>query len=111
MIATLAILLAASLAWSQIIPASAPGSDTATLAERATAWTTLTNFDRTVWTDSSSNGLAFARRSVRFRIVGTPPLASDVQTVRDGRLGGLPGSGRGERDVAGLALLFAGEGR
>ena len=49
LIATLAILLAASLAWSQIIPASAPGSDTATLAERATAWTTLTNFDRTVW--------------------------------------------------------------
>jgi 4-amino-4-deoxy-L-arabinose transferase-like glycosyltransferase len=44
----LAILLAAALVWSQI-PGLAKSSDTATLAERATAWTTLLSFDRTVW--------------------------------------------------------------
>jgi hypothetical protein len=48
--AALAILLAAGLAWSQIIPNIAPETGTAPLAERATAWSTLTNFDVAVWT-------------------------------------------------------------
>jgi 4-amino-4-deoxy-L-arabinose transferase-like glycosyltransferase len=48
--AALAILLAAGLAWSQIIPHIATETRTAPLTERATAWTTLTNFDGVVWT-------------------------------------------------------------
>jgi len=50
LITFLAILLVASLTWSQIIPHLTQSSDTAALAERATAWTTIINLDRAVWT-------------------------------------------------------------
>jgi 4-amino-4-deoxy-L-arabinose transferase-like glycosyltransferase len=50
LVATVAVLLAASIAWSQIMPGIASRADTAALAERATAWTTLGSFDGTVWT-------------------------------------------------------------
>ncbi|MFZ0710048.1 MAG: glycosyltransferase family 39 protein [Terrimicrobiaceae bacterium] len=45
----LAVLLAIGLAWSQATPSFTHASTTATLAERATAWTTIINFDRVVW--------------------------------------------------------------
>ncbi|HEY5705289.1 MAG TPA: glycosyltransferase family 39 protein [Terrimicrobiaceae bacterium] len=46
----LAILLGAGLAWSQANPVTTHASNTAALAERATAWTTIINFDDAVWT-------------------------------------------------------------
>jgi 4-amino-4-deoxy-L-arabinose transferase-like glycosyltransferase len=46
----LAILLGAGLAWSQVNPYITHPSNTAVLAERATAWTAIINFDRAVWT-------------------------------------------------------------
>ena len=50
LIILLAILLGAGLAWSQAAPYVAHSPTTAALAERATAWTTIINFDRAVWT-------------------------------------------------------------
>jgi 4-amino-4-deoxy-L-arabinose transferase-like glycosyltransferase len=46
----LSFLLGAGLAWFYVAPALAHHSNAAELAERATAWTTVINFDRTVWT-------------------------------------------------------------
>ncbi len=43
-------LLGAALLWFQAAAALAPVANAAALAERATAWTTVINFDRTVWT-------------------------------------------------------------
>jgi hypothetical protein len=43
-------LRGAALAWSQAAVVLAPAANAATLAERATAWTTVINFDRTIWT-------------------------------------------------------------
>ena len=50
LIILLAILLGAGLAWSQANPYITHPSNTAVLAERATAWTAIINFDRAVWT-------------------------------------------------------------
>ena len=50
LIILLAILLGACLAWSQANPYITHPSNTAVLAERATAWTAIINFDRAVWT-------------------------------------------------------------
>ena len=49
LIILLAILLGAGLAWSQANPYITHPSNTAVLAERATAWTAIINFDRAVW--------------------------------------------------------------
>ncbi len=49
LIAAFAVLFAVSLAWSHLMPSVAPDADAAALAERATAWTTLASFDRTIW--------------------------------------------------------------
>jgi 4-amino-4-deoxy-L-arabinose transferase-like glycosyltransferase len=50
LITLLSLLLGVGLAWSYAAPALAHDSNAAELAERATAWTTVINFDRTVWT-------------------------------------------------------------
>jgi 4-amino-4-deoxy-L-arabinose transferase-like glycosyltransferase len=46
----LAVLLGICLVWFQAAAAFAPDMSAAALAKRATAWTTVINFDRTVWT-------------------------------------------------------------
>ncbi|MFZ4683871.1 MAG: ArnT family glycosyltransferase, partial [Terrimicrobiaceae bacterium] len=45
----LTILFAAGFVMALAIPLFAPGAGTASVAERSTAWTTVTNFDSTVW--------------------------------------------------------------
>ncbi len=44
------MLLGAALAWFQAAAVLAPAANAGALAERATAWTTVINFDRTIWT-------------------------------------------------------------
>ncbi len=49
LIATSALFFAVSLAVANVMPSVAAESASAALAERATAWTTLASFDRTIW--------------------------------------------------------------
>jgi Dolichyl-phosphate-mannose-protein mannosyltransferase len=70
LIAVLAIALVACLAWSQTLPVLAPRSGSATLAERATAWTTLLSFDRAVWETLLSTAWLSLGGAVLFALVG-----------------------------------------
>jgi 4-amino-4-deoxy-L-arabinose transferase-like glycosyltransferase len=49
LLATSALFFAVSLALANVMPSIAAESASAALAERATAWTTLASFDRTIW--------------------------------------------------------------
>ncbi|HEY5953453.1 MAG TPA: phospholipid carrier-dependent glycosyltransferase, partial [Terrimicrobiaceae bacterium] len=70
LIAVLAIALIACLAWSQTLPVLAPRSGSATLAERATAWTTLLSFDRAVWETLLSTAWFSLGGAVLFALLG-----------------------------------------
>jgi 4-amino-4-deoxy-L-arabinose transferase-like glycosyltransferase len=70
----LAVLLGIGLAWSQAAPSFAHASPTATLAERATAWTTIVNLDAVVWSSlratawvAFGGALLFAMLALFFR--------------------------------------------
>ena len=49
LIAVCAVVFAISLAAANLMPSIAPDSAAVGLVERATAWTTLASFDRTIW--------------------------------------------------------------
>jgi hypothetical protein len=70
LIILLAILLGAGLAWSQATPYITHASSTATLAERATAWTTITNFDRGVWTSLRTTARLALGGALFFALLG-----------------------------------------
>lgn len=79
LIAALAILLAAGLAWSQVIPSMAPRTDTAALAERATAWTTLISFDRAVWKTLLATAWLSLGGAFLFALLGLFPCRPTVK--------------------------------
>jgi 4-amino-4-deoxy-L-arabinose transferase-like glycosyltransferase len=72
-VVALAILLAAGLAWSQVIPGMAPRTGTATVAERATAWATLINFDSAVWTTLQATAWLSLGGALLFALLGLLP--------------------------------------
>ena len=67
----LAILLGAGLAWSQATPYFAHASTaTAAVAERTTAWTTIVNFDRAVWTSLRTTACFALGGALLFALLG-----------------------------------------
>jgi hypothetical protein len=67
----LAVLLGAGLAWSQTTPYFAHASTaTAAVAERATAWTTIVNFDRAVWTSLRTTACFALGGALFFALLG-----------------------------------------
>lgn len=67
----LTILFALGFVGAMAIPLFAPGAATASVAERSTAWTTVTNFDRTVWRSLRSTALLTLGGATLFSLVST----------------------------------------
>jgi 4-amino-4-deoxy-L-arabinose transferase-like glycosyltransferase len=79
LVVALAILLAAGLAWSQIIPGMASRIGTATVAERATAWATLINLDGAVWMTLQSTAWLSLGGALLFAFLGLLPRQAMVK--------------------------------
>jgi hypothetical protein len=79
LIILLAILLGAGLAWSQANPYITHPSNTADLAERATAWTAITNFDRAVWTRLRTTAWLALGGALFFALLGLVSRRSKVK--------------------------------
>ena len=75
----LAILLGAGLAWSEATPYITHASTTATLAERATAWTTIINFDRAVWTSLRTTAWFALGGALLFALLGLSARRSELK--------------------------------
>ena len=76
----LAILLGAGLAWSQATPYFTHASAaTAALAERATAWTTIINFDRAVWTSLRTTALFALGGALLFALLALSTRGSKLK--------------------------------
>ena len=79
-IVLLAIVLGAGLAWSHAIPyITDASSTTATLAERATAWTTIINFDRAVWTSLRTTAWFALGTALLFALIGLSSRRSKLK--------------------------------
>ncbi|MET0254073.1 MAG: phospholipid carrier-dependent glycosyltransferase [Terrimicrobiaceae bacterium] len=82
-IVLLAILLGAGLAglaWSHAIPYfTHASSTTAALAERATAWTTIINFDRAVWTSLRTTAWFALGTALLFALIGLSSRPSKLK--------------------------------
>jgi len=79
LITFLATLLVASLTWSQMIPHLTQNSDTAALAERATAWTTIINLDRAVWTTLETTAWLALGGALFFALLGLLPRRPKIK--------------------------------
>ena len=88
-----------------------PSANAAALAERATAWTTVINFDRTVWTSLQTTAWIALGGALLLVFLGLVFSILKAQAGCLGSFGRLPGFGCGQRHIAGLALLFARHGR
>ena len=91
----LAALLGIGLAWSQATPFITHASRTATLAERATAWTTIINFDGVVWSSLRNTAwfalggalffallaLLFRRRTPKLTAIAASAVCLDLGAV------------------------------
>jgi 4-amino-4-deoxy-L-arabinose transferase-like glycosyltransferase len=79
LVVALAIVLAAGLAWSQVIPSIAPSTGTATVAERATAWATLIGFDSAVWITLQATAWLSLGGALLFALLGLLPCQAMIK--------------------------------
>jgi 4-amino-4-deoxy-L-arabinose transferase-like glycosyltransferase len=78
-VAVLATLLAAGLGWSLVMPTMAASTSTAAVAERATAWTTLMNFDGTVWATLQTTAWLSLGGAFLFALLALVPSRSIIK--------------------------------